>query len=108
MAPTLTLKSGTSWADAWQRCRDVAPEAFRDDRVLNLWNGAWQADGRVLPATSPVDGSRIAGPPRLDAPTAQQAVRASSTSTAPGATSRCPSAGPGSAPRSTRSPSTAS
>ncbi|WP_327294263.1 aldehyde dehydrogenase family protein [Streptomyces sp. NBC_01197] len=76
MAPTLTLKPGTSWADAWQRCLAVAPEAFIGDRVLNLWNGAWQADGRALPATSPVDGSRISGPPRLDAPTAQQAVRA--------------------------------
>ncbi|MFD7294011.1 aldehyde dehydrogenase family protein [Streptomyces sp. NPDC059897] len=73
----ITLKSGTSWADAWQRCLAVAPEAFRDDRVLNLWNGAWQADGRALPATSPVDGSPIAGPPRLDADTAHQAVRAS-------------------------------
>ncbi|MHB9757777.1 aldehyde dehydrogenase family protein [Streptomyces sp. BYX5S] len=72
-----TLKSGTSWADAWQRCLAVAPEAFRDDRVLNLWNGTWQADGRALPATSPVDGSPIAGPPRLDADTAHRAVRAS-------------------------------
>ncbi|MEB8343891.1 aldehyde dehydrogenase family protein [Streptomyces endophyticus] len=72
-----TLKANTSWSDAWQRCLAVAPEAFRDDRVLNLWNGAWQADGRALPATSPVDGSPIAGPPRLDADTAHQAVRAS-------------------------------
>ncbi|MDT3396191.1 aldehyde dehydrogenase family protein [Streptomyces sp. B1866] len=77
MAPTLTLKPGTAWADAWQRCLTVAPEAFRDDRVLNLWSGSWQADGRSLPATSPVDGSPIAGPPRLDAETAQRAVRAS-------------------------------
>ncbi|MBA4863313.1 aldehyde dehydrogenase family protein [Streptomyces sp. PSKA54] len=77
MASTLTLKSGTSWDDAWQRCLAVAPEAFRDDRVLNLWGSAWQADGRALPATSPVDGSPIAGPPRLDAVTAGQAVRAS-------------------------------
>ncbi|MEV2254331.1 aldehyde dehydrogenase family protein [Streptomyces sp. NPDC050147] len=81
MAPTLTnprvLKAGTAWADAWRRCVAVAPEAFRDDRVLNLWNGTWQADGRALSATSPVDGSPIAGPPRLDAATAQQAVRAS-------------------------------
>ncbi|MGP3999750.1 aldehyde dehydrogenase family protein [Streptomyces sp. 8N706] len=76
MAPTLILKPGTAWSDAWQRCLAVAPEAFRDDRVLNLWNGTWQADGRPLPATSPVDGSPIAGPPRLDAPTAQSAVRA--------------------------------
>ncbi|MGW1023896.1 aldehyde dehydrogenase family protein [Streptomyces sp. NPDC002577] len=82
MAPTLTpdtltLKSGTSWDDAWQRCLAVAPEAFRGDRVLNLWGAAWQADGRALPATSPVDGSPIAGPPRLDARTAGEAVRAS-------------------------------
>ncbi|MBH5132837.1 aldehyde dehydrogenase family protein [Streptomyces sp. NPDC048405] len=73
----LTLKSGTSWADAWRRCRAVAPEAFRDDRVLNLWDAGWRADGRVLPATSPVDGTPVAGPPRLDAATARHAVRAS-------------------------------
>ncbi|MEU1400750.1 aldehyde dehydrogenase family protein [Streptomyces sp. NPDC005728] len=77
MAPTLTLKAGTSWAEAWQRCLAAAPEAFRDDRVLNLWNAAWQADGRALPAISPVDGSPIAGPPRLDRAAARQAVRAS-------------------------------
>ncbi|OSP41975.1 hypothetical protein B7767_18080, partial [Streptomyces sp. 13-12-16] len=76
MPPTLTLKSGTSWADAWQRCLTVAPEAFRDDRVLNLWNAAWQPDGRALPAVSPVDGGPVAGPPRLDRATARQAVRA--------------------------------
>ncbi|MFD9931722.1 aldehyde dehydrogenase family protein [Streptomyces massasporeus] len=74
MAPTLTLKTGTSWPDAWRRCLAVAPEAFRDDRVLNLWNGAWQEDGRALPAVSPVDGSPIAGPPRLDGTTAHRAV----------------------------------
>jgi acyl-CoA reductase-like NAD-dependent aldehyde dehydrogenase len=79
MAPTLNLqlKPGTAWSDAWQRCLAVAPEAFRDDRVLNLWSATWQTEGRALPATSPVDGSPIAGPPRLDAATAQQAVRAS-------------------------------
>ncbi|WP_030856264.1 aldehyde dehydrogenase family protein [Streptomyces sp. NRRL S-37] len=76
MPPTLTLKSGTSWTDAWQRCLTVAPEAFRDDRVLNLWDSAWQPDGRPLPAVSPVDGSPVAGPPRLDRTTARQAVRA--------------------------------
>ncbi|MFF3244906.1 aldehyde dehydrogenase family protein [Streptomyces sp. NPDC002870] len=82
MAPTLTaptpltLKPGTAWSDAWQRCLAVAPEAFRDDRVLNLWSAQWLADGRALPATSPVDGSPIAGPPRLDAHAAKQAVRA--------------------------------
>ncbi|MFJ4466150.1 aldehyde dehydrogenase family protein [Streptomyces sp. NPDC089424] len=86
MAPTLipstgsqslTLKAGTAWADAWRRCLAVAPEAFQDDRVLNLWNATWQADGHVLPATTPVDGTPIAAPPRLDGDAAHQAVRAS-------------------------------
>ncbi|MEU2951203.1 aldehyde dehydrogenase family protein [Streptomyces xanthochromogenes] len=71
------LKPGTAWSDAWRRSRAAAPEAFRDDRVLNLWAGRWHADGRVLPATSPVDATPIAGPPRLDGPAAAQAVRAS-------------------------------
>jgi acyl-CoA reductase-like NAD-dependent aldehyde dehydrogenase len=73
---TLHLKPGTAWSDAWRRALQTAPEAFHDDRVLNLWGGSWQADGRPLPATSPVDGSPIAGPPRLDAATAHGAVRA--------------------------------
>ena len=73
----LVLKAGTSWADAWQRCLAVAPEAFQEDRVLNLWGASWRADGRALPATSPVDGSPVAGPPRLGGATAEQAVRAS-------------------------------
>ncbi|MFI1761255.1 aldehyde dehydrogenase family protein [Streptomyces sp. NPDC020800] len=77
MAPTLTVKTGTSWSETWRNCLAVAPEAFRDDRVLNLWNTAWRADGRALPATSPVDGGPIAGPPRLDRAAAHQAVRAS-------------------------------
>ncbi|MFF3763212.1 aldehyde dehydrogenase family protein [Streptomyces sp. NPDC001922] len=75
-APKLTLKPGTAWSDAWRRCLAAAPEAFREDRVLNLWNGAWQADGHPLPATTPVDGTPIAGPPRLDSGTARAAVRA--------------------------------
>ncbi|GAA0488235.1 aldehyde dehydrogenase family protein [Streptomyces sp. NPDC046215] len=73
----LLLKPGTEWATAWQRCLSLAPEAFRDDRVLNLWNGAWQLDGHPLPATTPVDGTPVAGPPRLGPDTAHQAVRAS-------------------------------
>ncbi|MEV4994478.1 aldehyde dehydrogenase family protein [Streptomyces niveus] len=77
MAPTLILKPGTAWSDAWQQCLAVAPEAFRDDHVLNLWSASWQDGGRTLPATTPVDGSPIVGPPRLAADAAQQAVRAS-------------------------------
>ncbi|GHJ41484.1 aldehyde dehydrogenase family protein [Streptomyces sp. TS71-3] len=76
MRPTLSLKPRTSWTDAWRRCLAVAPEAFREDRVLNLWGATWRADGRAPDAASPVDQSPIAGPPRLDAGTARQAVRA--------------------------------
>ncbi|GHC55281.1 aldehyde dehydrogenase family protein [Streptomyces cinnamoneus] len=75
-APTLVLKPGTEWATAWQRCRAAAPEAFREERVLNLWGGTWQADGSPLPAVTPVDGTPVPGPPRLDPATARRAVRA--------------------------------
>lgn len=73
----LMLKPGTSWVDVYRRCADVAPEAFHQDRVLNLWGGRWHRDGVIAPATSPVDGSPIAGPPFLDLAEAQGAVRAS-------------------------------
>ncbi|MQA97222.1 MAG: aldehyde dehydrogenase family protein [Streptosporangiales bacterium] len=72
----LILKSGTAWADAWDRCLALAPEAFDGDRVLNHWAGTWRRDGRPGPATSPVDGTTIAGPPRLDRAAATKAVRA--------------------------------
>lgn len=75
-AATLILKPGTAWQDAWRRCLAAAPEAFQDDRVRNLWDVAWHPDGRTLPAVSPVDGTPVAGPPRLDAPAARTAVRA--------------------------------
>ncbi len=75
--PSLALKPGTAWSDAWRRCLNVAPEAFTDDRVLNLWRGSWHADGEPRPATSPVDGTAIAGPPVLDAAAARQVVSAS-------------------------------
>ena len=75
--PTLALKPGTAWTDAWQRCLTAAPEAFQEDRVRNLWQSSWHPDGRTLPATSPIDNTPITGPPRLDAVTAQHAVRAS-------------------------------
>jgi hypothetical protein len=59
------VRQGARWEDAYARCRQVAPEAFDPDRVRNLWNGAWQAAGDPADATSPVDGSPIAGPPML-------------------------------------------
>ena len=73
---SLILKPGTAWADAYARCVALAPEAFHDDRVLNLWGGVWRRDGVPVPATSAVDGTEIAGPPFLSAEEASQAVAA--------------------------------
>jgi acyl-CoA reductase-like NAD-dependent aldehyde dehydrogenase len=72
----LSVKDGTLWSDAWARCLRLAPEAFQDDRVLNLWGGRWRPDGLPQPAVTPVDGTAIAGPPRLGVDAAQRAVRA--------------------------------
>ncbi|NAS23768.1 aldehyde dehydrogenase family protein [Herbidospora sp. NEAU-GS84] len=72
----LMLKPGTAWSDAYGRCADLAPEAFNDDRVLNHWGGIWHRDGRTTPAVTPVDGTTIAGPPRLDRSAAARAVHA--------------------------------
>ena len=73
---SLILKPGTAWTDAYARCAALAPEAFHDDRVLNLWGGKWRRDGEPIPATSPVDGSEIAGPPLLGVEEARAAVAA--------------------------------
>ncbi|NRQ34085.1 aldehyde dehydrogenase family protein [Nonomuraea sp. NN258] len=62
----MRLKPGTAWHETYARCRAAAPEAFHHDRVLNHWGGFWQRDGRPVPAFSPLDGTAIAGPPRLD------------------------------------------
>lgn len=74
---TLVLKPGTEWKQVYARCEESAPEAFHDDRLLNHWSGRWQQDGVSMPATSPVDGTTIAGPPRLREEDARGAVRAS-------------------------------
>ncbi|MCK2220017.1 aldehyde dehydrogenase family protein [Actinomadura sp. ATCC 31491] len=70
----MRLKPGTAWRDAYDRCCAAAPEAFHDDRVLNHWGGIWQRDGRPVPGFSPLDGTAIAGPPRLDRAGAGRAV----------------------------------
>jgi acyl-CoA reductase-like NAD-dependent aldehyde dehydrogenase len=70
------VRQGARWEDAYARCRQAAPEAFDRDRVHNLWNGAWQAAGDPADATSPVDGSPIAGPPMLRLEQGLQAVAA--------------------------------
>ncbi|MFD9070129.1 aldehyde dehydrogenase, partial [Streptomyces lasiicapitis] len=47
------LKAKTAWPDAWERCLAAAPEAFRDDRVLNLWAGRGGPPRRPQPAPTP-------------------------------------------------------
>jgi len=69
------LKPGTSWAETYARCVSVAPEAFEPDRILNLIGGDWARVGRPGDHVTPVDGSPIQGPPRVDRATAEQAVR---------------------------------
>src|SRR5215212_6014677 len=70
------VRLGASWEDVYARCRQIAPEAFERDRVRNLWGGDWQLAGNPTEATSPVDGSPIAGPPMLQLEQALQAVAA--------------------------------
>jgi acyl-CoA reductase-like NAD-dependent aldehyde dehydrogenase len=74
---SLHVKPGTTWTETYARCVAVAPEAFHGDRVLNLWGGRWHRDGVPAPATSPVDGTEIAGPPFLTSQEAAAVVAAS-------------------------------
>lgn len=63
---TLSLKPGTSWDDVYARARSAAPEAFDADRSLNLLGGEWKRIGSPGEHVTPVDGSPIQGPPRID------------------------------------------
>jgi acyl-CoA reductase-like NAD-dependent aldehyde dehydrogenase len=73
---SLRLAPGTAWAEILHRAVAVAPEAFTDDRLHNLVEGQWRDSGTPAPLRTPVDGTVLAQLPRLDAETAQQAVRA--------------------------------
>ena len=71
---TLSLKPGTSWTDVYGRARAAAPEAFESDRIRNLIGGEWQLVGEPGDHVTPLDGSPIQGPPRVDHATAVAAV----------------------------------
>jgi acyl-CoA reductase-like NAD-dependent aldehyde dehydrogenase len=71
----LQLKPGTSWWETYARCVQVAPEAFDSDRLKNLIGGEWQRVGRPGDHITPVDGSPIPGPPRVDLATAEHAIK---------------------------------
>jgi len=72
----LQLKPGTSWHATYARCASVAPEAFDSDRLRNLTRGEWRRVGVSGEHRSPVDGSGIQGPPRVNPEEAEAAVRA--------------------------------
>ncbi len=71
---SLVMKPGTSWWETYTRCVSVAPEAFDSDRLRNLTRGEWRRVGTPGDHVSPVDGSPIPGPPRVDYDEAVNAV----------------------------------
>jgi len=71
---TLILKPGTSWSEAYARCRTVAPEAFGAEHLRNLAGGDWSDVGRTVPHLSPIDGMPMIGPSVVDAPVAVEAI----------------------------------
>ncbi len=71
---TLTLKRGTSWWETYARCEQVAPEAFESDRLRNLIHGEWRRVGTPGDHVTPIDGTPIPGPPRIDFDAAVEAV----------------------------------
>ncbi|HXA63179.1 MAG TPA: aldehyde dehydrogenase family protein [Streptosporangiaceae bacterium] len=70
----LTLKPGTSWWETYARCVSVAPEAFDSDRLRNLVRGEWRRVGIPGDHVTPVDGTPIPGPPRVNYEEAIDAV----------------------------------
>ncbi len=72
----LHVKTGSTFRDAFDRARTIAPDAFGTDRLSNYWGGKWQAEGESNAAVSPVDGSEIVGPPMLDESRARVAMLA--------------------------------
>jgi len=70
----LQLKPGTAWDDVYSRARAAAPEAFDADRIRNLIGGEWTRSGSPGEHITPVDGSPIQGPPRIDHADAVRAV----------------------------------
>lgn len=75
MGTPLMLQPGTSWTETWARCNAVAPEAFDPDRIRNLIAGQWERTGIPGHHVTPVDGTPIQGPPRIEADDAVRAVR---------------------------------
>ncbi len=60
----------------YARAMALAPGAFEQDRINNLWGGEWQRVGTPHNAISSIDGSAIIGPSMLDAEEAHVALTA--------------------------------
>ncbi len=75
----LALKPGTSWHETYAACVSAAPEAFDTDRLRNLIGGEWERAGSPGQHVTPVDGSPIQGPPRIDYDDAVTAVQSAVT-----------------------------
>lgn len=71
----LKLKPGFSWRETYASCTRAAPEAFDQDRILNLTRGEWRRVGTPGRHVTPVDGTSIQGPPRIDHDEAVEAVK---------------------------------
>lgn len=70
----MQIAANRSWSKTFARAQAVAPEAFDSDRLLNLVAGQWATGGEAAPHTTPVDGTRIPGPPRIGREGAERAV----------------------------------
>lgn len=70
----LHIKSGTTWAETYARCRMESPESFDAESLRNLIGGDWVPAAVSGVHSSPIDGTLIVGPPRIDHQTAVDAV----------------------------------
>lgn len=71
-------KPGTTWNEVYNRARQVAPEAFEENRIANLLGGEWSYTGETRPHALAIDATVIPGPPRIDSATATEAVEKAS------------------------------
>ena len=70
------IKPGTNWYEVYAKAQSLAPGAFANDRINNLWDDSWQRVGVTHKVTSPIDGTEILGPSMLDADQAHEALMA--------------------------------
>lgn len=67
------------WSSLFARMRDVAGEAFDGDKLSNLIADRWWSTGEPTALTSPNDGRVLARLSKIDADTAEDAVRRAAT-----------------------------